>query len=203
MKLRELKEQEPLEVIEVTKHTVPMLEPLEVSEVTKHTVPTFLNPTTDKIGRKTETVEKKRIQMRIFTDGEISKESEETTQNIEEYYIGKDKYQYDVDTLKTKNIYFKNHSYVITYLIAKELTTTGNVRGWFDVVKEVSIYLQNSKDKKSLKRAKQAIKEIANHNNSVDYFSPLGMLFSQGNKSETIETKKISKNVYSLTTQRK
>ena len=183
MKFTELKEQEPLEVIEVTKLIM---------------FPEFPNPTTGKIDRKTETVENKRIQMRIFTDGEIAKESEETTQKIKEYYIGKRKYQYDVDILKTKNIYFKNHSYVITYLIANELMTVGNVRGWFDVVKEVSIYLQNPKDKKALKCAKQAIREIANHNNSVDHSSLFGMLFPQEKELQKFETEKISKNVYSL-----
>ena len=76
--------------------------------------------------------------------------------------------------------------------------TVGNVHGWFDVIKEVSIYLQNPKDKKSLKCAKQAIREIANHNNSVDYSSLFGMLFSQGKELQKFETEKISKNVYSL-----
>lgn len=183
MKFTELKEQEPLEVVEVTKHMV---------------IPKFPNPNTGKIDRKNRTVENKKIQMRIFTDGEIAKESEEVTQNIEEYYIGKRKYQYDVDTLKTKNIYFKNHSYVITYLIANEFMTVGNVHGYFDVIKEVSIYLQNPKDKKALKCAKQAIREIANRNNSVDCSSLFGMLFSQGKELQKFETEKISKNVYSL-----
>lgn len=184
MKFTELKENEPLEVIEITNHIV---------------FPRFPNPTTGKRDIDSDIVsEDKRIQMRIFTDGEIEKESEETSQNIDEYYIGKKKYQYDVDTLKTKKVYFKNHSYVITYLIANEFMTIGNARGWFDVVKEVSIYLKNPKDKKALKCAKQAIREIENHNNSVDYSSLFGMLFSQGKGLQKFETEKISKNVYSL-----
>ena len=183
MKFTELKEQEPLEVVEATKHMV---------------IPKVPNPTTGKIDMKPRSVENKKIQMIIFTDGEIAKESEEVTQNIDEFYIGKRKYQYDVDTLKTKNIYFKNHSYVITYLIANEFMTVGNVHGWFDVIKEVSIYLQNSKDKKALKSAKKAIREIANHNNNVDYSSLFGMLFSKGKEFQKFETEKISKNVYSL-----
>lgn len=184
MKIIELKEQESLEVIEVTKHVV------------FHKLP---NPATGEIeGNKTETVERPRIQTKIFTDGEIEKESEETTQNIEEYYIGKKKYKHGVDTLKTKKIYFKNYSYVITYLIANEFMTIGNVSGWFDIVKDVSIYLQNSKDKKALKCAKQAVKEITNCNNGVDYSTLFETLFSKGKELQRIKTKKISKNVYSL-----
>ena len=179
MEVLELKEHEPLEVIEVTKHVV---------------LPKFPGER----DKQSNIVENKKIQMRIFTDGETAKESEETTQKIKEYYIGKRKYQYDVDTLKTKNIYFKNHSYVITYLISNEFMTVGKVSGWFNVTKEVSIYLQNPKDKKALKCAKQAIREIANHNNSVDYSSLFGMLFSQGKELQKFETEKISKNVYSL-----
>ena len=177
MKFKELKEYEPLEVVEVTAHR----------EIPDHPD-----------SRETRTLESKKIQMKIFTDGEIAKESEEVIQSIEEYYIGKRKYQYNVDTLKTKNIYFKNHSYVITYLISNEFGTVGNICGWFDVIKEVSIYLQNPKDKKALKCAKQAIREIANRNNSVNYSSIFEMLFSPGKDLKKFEEVEISKYVNGL-----
>ena len=179
MKFKELKENEPLEVIEVSRH----LE-LPTFEQKRETIP--------------DIIELKQIQMRIYTDGEIEKETEETSEKIADYYIGKNKYQHGVDTLKTKNIFLRNHSYVITYLIANEWMKVGNIRGWFDVIKEVSIYLENPKDKKALKSAKQAIKQIANYNNSVDYSSLFRMLFSQRKGLETFETKEISKNVYTL-----
>lgn len=179
MKFKELKENEPLEVIEVSRHVES---------------PTF--------GSKKESTpdryEVKQIQMRIFTDGKIEKESEETSKKIEEYYIGKKKYQYAVDTLKSKNIFLRNHSYVITYLIANECMTVGNITGWFDVVKDVSIYLENPKDKKTVKTVKQAIRQIEKYNNSVNYSSLFGMLFSRGNGFAHFETEKISKNVYAL-----
>lgn len=174
MKFIELKEHEPLEVIEVTKHVV------------------FPND------KEHDTVEGTRIQTIIFTDGEIENQTEEIHQNIDEYYIGNQKYQHDVDTLKTKKIYFKNHSYVITYLIANEIMTIGNITGWFNVIKDVSIHLQNPEDKKALRCAKQAIREITNHNNSVDNSSLFGILFSQGKGLQRFEPEKISKNVYSL-----
>lgn len=174
MKLKELRENEPLKVIEVSEHV----------EMSNFNYVQNINPVT---------IEYKRIQMKIFTDGEIEKESEEISQNVEEYYLNKRKYQYDVDTLKVKNIYFKNYSYIITFLIASEVMTVGTINGWYDVVKDIKVYLKNSKDKKALKNAKQAIKEI----NNVDYSMP-EMLLSQEKKTNNFETEKISKNVYCL-----
>ena len=180
MKIRELKENEPLEVIEVYNHYA------------------FPNLYTGKTDETSHIYEYRKIQMKIFTDGEIVKETDEITQNIDEYYIGKKKYQYDVDTLKTKNIYFKNYSYVIVYLIANEGRIVGHIGGWFDIVKDVSIYLENSRDKKALKCAKEVIREIENRNMGVDYSSIWGMLFSQREELQKFEQEEISKNVYSL-----
>lgn len=181
MKIKELKENEPLEVIEVTNH-------MEVPPVPGRA-----------IGRsyKKEILEEKKIQMRIFTDGEIEKQTKETSQNINEFYIGKSKYQYDVDTLKTKNIYFKNHSYVIVYIITNEFRVGGKIMGWFDVIDKVSVYLKNPKDKKALKSAKQVIREISYRNASVNYSSIPSMLVCKDRESD-FETKKITKDVYSF-----
>ncbi len=179
MKIRELKENEPLKVIEVTKHL---------------TVPT----SPGKIDEETKVIEDERIKTIIFTDGEIEKQTEEASQSIDEYYIGKFKYQMTVDTLKIKNIYFKNHSYVITYLLAKEFMVKGRVRGWFDVIKDVSVHIENKKDIKALREAKKVIKEINNLNSHTDYSSLFGMILSQPTKSERFETKEISKNIYTL-----
>ncbi len=143
-------------------------------------------------------IEDKRIKTIIITDGEIEKQTEETTQDINEFYIGKSKYQMTVDTLKIKNIYFKNHSYVITYLLAKEFMVKGNVGGWFDVIKDVSVHIENKKDIKALREAKKVIKEINNLNSHTDYSSLFGMILSQPTKSERFETKEISKNIYTL-----
>ena len=174
MKIRELKENEPLKVIEVTKHL---------------TVPTSPGKGND----EAKVIEDERIKTIIITDGEIEKQTEETSQSIDEFYIGKSKYQMTVDTLKTKNIYFKNHSYVITYLLAKEFMVKGHVRGWFDVIKDVSIYLENGKDKKALREAKRFIKQINECNDYTNYLSSWGLQLPQ---DEGLE--KISKNAYTL-----
>ena len=174
MKIRELKENEPLKVIEVTKHL---------------TVPT----SPGKENEKSKGFEDKRIKTIIITDGEIEKQTEETTQDINEFYIGKFKYQMTVDTLKTKNIYFKNHSYVITYLLAKEFMVKGSVGGWFDIIKDVSIHIENKKDIKALREAKKVIKEINECNDYTNYLSSWGLQLPQ---DEGLE--KISKNAYTL-----
>ncbi len=168
MKIQELKEDNPLTLMEVTDHV--------------------LSPDD----------EWKRIYMVVLTDGEIAKESEEKIENIDEYYFGKQKYKCCVDTLKTKNVYFKNHNYVITYLIAQEWTTVGNIHGWFDIIKDISIYMKNPKDRKTLKTVKQVIKQNEARIRSVDYSSILSMLCGNRKGFETFEPEKISENVYSL-----
>lgn len=90
MKIRELKENEPLKVIEVTKHLT-----------------AWPDPSTGKVDKDAKPIEDERIKTIIITDGEIEKQTEETSQSIDEFYIGKSKYQMTVDTLETKNIYFK------------------------------------------------------------------------------------------------
>lgn len=176
MKIRELKENEPLKVTRVTYH-----------------FPAWPDPSTGKVDRDAKPIEDERIKTIIFTDGEIEKQTEETFQSIDEFYIGKSKYHMTVDTLETKNIYFKNHSYVITYLLAKEFMIKGHVRGWFDVIKDVSIHLENKNDKKSLREAKRFIKQINECNDYTNYLSSWGLQLP-----EYEELEKISKNAYTL-----
>ena len=166
MKIRELKENEPLKVIEVTKN-----------------FPAWQNPSNGKIDKEAKGFEDKRIKTIIITDGEIEKQTEETTQDINEFYIGKSKYHMTVDTLKTKNIYFKNYSYFITYLLAKEFRANkGNGGGWYDIIKDVSIHIENKKDIKALREAKRIIKEINSYTDN----------------SPWLDINEISKNIYTL-----
>lgn len=176
MRIRELKENEPLKVTRVTYH-----------------FPAWPDPSTGKVDKDAKPIEDERIKTIIFTDGEIEKQNEEVSQDIEEYYIGKSKYHMTVDTLETKNIYFKNHSYVITYLLAKEFRAIHNGGGWFDVIKDVSIHLENKNDKKALREAKRFIKQINECNDYTNYLSSWGLQLP-----EYEELEKISKNVYTL-----
>lgn len=176
MKIRELKENEPLKIIEVKKN-----------------FPAWQDPSNGKIDKEAKGFEDTRIKTIIITDGEIEKQTEETTQDINEFYIGKSKYHMTVDTLKTKNIYFKNHSYVVTYLLAKEFRAIHNGGGWLDVIKDVSIHLENKNDKKALREAKRFIKQINECNDYTNYLSIWGLQLPE---DEGLE--KISKNAYTL-----
>lgn len=182
MRIRELKENEPLKVTRVTYH-----------------FPAWPDPSTGKLDKDAKPIEDERIKTIIFTDGEIEKQTEEASQSIDEFYIGKSKYHMTVDTLETKNIYFKNHSYVVTYLLAKEFRAVNNGGGWFDVIKDVSIYLENVKNKKALREAKKVIKEIYNYNsynNPTNYSSIWELLFKQYEEPEGLE--EVSSNAYTL-----
>lgn len=176
MKIRELKENEPLKVTRVTYH-----------------FPAWPDPSTGKVDKDAKPIEDERIKTIIFTDGEIEKQTEETSQSIDEYYIGKSKYHMTVDTLETKNIYFKNHSYVVTYLLAKEFRAIHNGGGWFDVIKDVSVHLENKNDKKALREAKRFIKQINECNDYTNYLSIWGLQLPEDERLE-----KISKNAYTL-----
>lgn len=131
MKIRELKENESLEVIEVT--------------MRPNNTDIF-----DSVLSDSDTGEYSRIKMRILTDGEIERQTEEISQDINEFYIGENKYQFDVNTLKTKKLYFKNYSYIITYLVSTEYRLFGTIPRKFDIVNDISIYLKNEKDKNAL-----------------------------------------------------
>lgn len=180
MKIPELKENQPLNVIEATYHLQ-----VPISQLCSN-------------ASEPRIVEEERIQMKIFTDGIIDKVSEEKVEKINNYYIGKQQYQYALDTLKTKDIYFKNHSYVVIFLIAKTWYHNGHLHSWLDVVKDVSIYLENPRDRKALKDAKLAIKDIQENNRSGNYTTVLSSLLSPRRGLIYFEPKEISKNIYTL-----
>ena len=186
MKIRELKENESLEVIEVT--------------MKPNNTDIF-----DSVLSDSDTGEYSRIKMRILTDGEIERQTEEISQDINEFYIGENKYQFDVNTLKTKKLYFKNYSYIITYLVSTEYRLFGTIPRKFDIVNDISIYLKNEKDKNALICAKQMIKDFVISNFFfvffflyVLYFHLFEKAISQTDGTARLDINKISKNIYTL-----
>ena len=179
MKIRELKENESLEVIEVT--------------MKPNNTDIF-----DSVLSDSDTGEYSRIKMRILTDGEIERQTEEISQDINEFYIGENKYQFDVNTLKTKKLYFKNYIYIITYLVSTEYRLFGTIPRKFDIVNDISIYLKNEKDKNALICAKQMIKDFVISNNNLDNFHLFAMALSQTDGTARLDINKISKNIYTL-----
>lgn len=180
MKIQELKENSPIQVVEVFQH--------------EQVPPAFtkdpLNPVI---------LEHKVIQTIVVTDGKIASESDETLEKINEFYINDEKYQYKVDTLKSKTLFLKNYSYVIKYLIAREWIKVGRVVGYFDVIKDISLYLENLEDKKALKNAKNIMSKIEC---SKEITTVSDWALSQAMPQKGI-AEKLSNNVYSLKKVRK
>ena len=178
LNIKELKESESLKIIEVSNHIV-----------SSYPMSYFEEP-------EKEIIDDNVIQQKVFTDGEIEQVGDITSEPINDYFIGEERYRHSVDTLKTKDIYIKNYSYVIMYTIAKELLNNGRVKGWFKVVKDTTIYVRDLKDKKALKSAKKAVVAIDRKNRSVDYSSIHSMMYTKGMPLKGYDTTKISRNVY-------
>lgn len=141
-------------------------------------------------------VEHKRIYMKLYTDGEIYKESEETSERIDKYYIKDQKYDYVIDTLKSKDIYLRKHSFVIVLLIAKEFQKEGKYGGYYDVVKDVNVYLDNVNNKASLKNAKKALRKINYKNRPAiiqNIIADKNIEFEKQNNENIYKLKKVSK----------
>lgn len=182
MQISELKENEPLKVTEVYyRSTMPesLLRSLQIEPY--------------------ETVNK-RVYEVIFTDGDIDKESPQKSENIDEYSINGKKYPYSVSFLKSKDIYFKNYTYVIKVTIAKKMDTIDGISGWFDIVLDTSINLHDRNDAKALKEAKRALEVVMKKNTRNHFSSALDLLFScfKKEKSSELTEEKIATNIYAL-----
>lgn len=137
-------------------------------------------------------VERPKIKTIVYTDGEIFKESEVETSNIEGYYFGTKKYDGKVEVLKRKQIFIKNHTFVVVYITAKESKIVGNVGGLFDVIKEVKIYLKDTNDKKALQSARAVIENNKSFSRNIDYSSPLTMELSRVTNSRKMLCRQIN-----------
>lgn len=178
MKIQTLKENEPLKIIDATNHNYGLIPPY-ISE------------------EEAERYETKEIKTLVFTDGEVVGETKEPDEKIESYYIGRRKYE-NVDTLKRRNLHIRNHSYVITYLLANEFFKLPHGGGWFFVTKDINVYLENPKDKDALKAAKQALAAISKSNRSVDTSDIFSMLSGGKINPKKYETERVTDDVYTL-----
>lgn len=172
--IRELKDNEPLEVITIS-HQLKMSTPLK---------------NTDK------KLENKLIYTKVLTDGIVVKKDKKPKEKITEYYFDdNEKFNGNADFLRKKDLYFKNHSYVITYLIAKQ-TSRDSSSGDVEIVKNISIYLKNRMDIKTLKKVKRIVKEINRYNiNHSPSLIPYGL--------EEYDNEKCDGNVYVLKPRKK
>lgn len=182
MQINELKENEPLKVTEAYyRSTMPesllhslQIEPYEIVN--------------------------KRVYEVIFTDGDIDRENPQKLENVDEYRINGKKYPYNINFLRSKDIYFRNYTYVIKITIAKKMDTINGISGWFDIVLETSINLHDCNDTKALKEAKRALEIVMKKNTRNHFSSALDLLFSHSKKEEysKLREEKIANNIYAL-----
>ena len=105
-------------------------------------------------------IELEKVRQIVFSDGYIDIESEEETINIDKFFICNRAYEFDVDTLKTRKVSFKEYSYIITFYIAEMKVHNRNLCGIADQIFGPQIYLANRKDLAALRKARNKVKEI-------------------------------------------
>lgn len=137
-----------------------------------------------------------KVLTKIYTDGQIVKVDEPLEENIKEHYIGKEKYTHSVDKKKTRKVHLKNHTYAVVYTLAEEFVTIGNIHGFFKVVKDVTIYVNNNRDLTALRKANKTIQMIADNNRSIDYSSVFSMVFTIEQAPKKMEYEHQQENIY-------
>lgn len=109
-------------------------------------------------------IELEKVRQIVFSDGTIDSEDDEIIEKIDKFpvdsFCGKQLYLYGVDTLKSRNIYFTNYSYIITFYIAEMNVHNRQLHGIADQIFGTQIYLKNKKDLVALRKARKIIKDI-------------------------------------------
>lgn len=179
MKIKELKENEQLKMDNVSLHV---------------DIPGVIG----RDERELSIAELERIKMILFTDAKIVCEGEVATESINQYVINGKKYDHDVDTLKTTQLYLDDYSYAITYLISSEWTRFGNIDGWFEVIRDITIYLKDINDRKALPEAKKIIKMIEKYSKRVNFSSFRKYLSTSIVEANDHGFEGVKKNIYIL-----
>ena len=117
---------------------------------------------------ETDYINLKQIRTVVFSDGDVKSKSEVKTHETNEYFFKNKKYTLPINKVNTQEVYYENYSYIITYLIALEFKTFGKLKGWFDTVKDISVYLKDINDKKALENVKKLIREINYQSIDID-----------------------------------
>lgn len=134
------------------------------------------------------------VSNRIFTDGIFVNELEEEIKIDEYEYCEK---KYSANTLIKRKIYLKDYSYIVVFTSTLDFLTLGNIKGWFNRIRNVEVYVKNKKDKEALRKARNTINMVYNNNSNVDYSSIFSMLFSRSTNDNKLEYER-KKDIYTL-----
>ena len=143
------------------------------------------------------------VRTRVFTDGELVSESPVTEYPIIMHCFSNGERLFrPVDTKKTKTLQFKDYSYIITYVLAREPFKVNDTREMLTNVKDITVYLRNPKDRKAKRMVKEVIKEIYRQNKrmaKVDRFVTLFQhTFAFNTYNNPYEFDKKTKDVYKV-----
>ena len=135
-----------------------------------------------------------RINTMIYTDGELIETTLSDPETINEYFIGKVKYEYPVDTLHKKKVVIKNARYILAVTVANRTVRVGkNGFGWLKVIENTEIFLNNKKDKEALKNAKETIIAVSSHPRTV-----LEATFGRNNNMFDLKYESVGNKIYQL-----
>ena len=179
MKFKELKENEALMMNNVSLHV---------------DVPGVIGKDEKKLSK----IELERVKMILFTDAKNVRKMKLLLESIKQYVINGKKYDHDVDTLKTTQLYLDDYSYAITYLISSEWTRFGNIGGWLEVIRDITIYLKDINDRKVLQEAKRMIKMIDKYSKKINFSSFRQYLSTSIVEGNDHDFEGVKKNIYIL-----
>ena len=146
-------------------------------------------------GRKKE---RKVIQNLVFSDGlVIEKEVLPRVKNIDESMK-----KLGVEEIESKIIKIKGASYIVMIKTQKEKKEIGNLKGNFDIIKDIDIYQENSNDKEAQRKIRQTLKYISDKGKNRDYSSLSAYIATYGIETPTEINYQKDENIYTLKKQK-
>jgi len=143
------------------------------------------------------------VRTKVFTDGKLVDESPVKEEAIATYSFSNGERLFRmVDTLKTKTLRFKDYSFIITYVLAREPFKVEDTRVMLTNVKDIKVYIKDIKNRKAQKMAKRVIKEIYRQNkrfNKEEQFLTLFQYtFAFNSQNDPIAFNKETQDVYTV-----
>lgn len=132
------------------------------------------------------------IKTRIYTDGEIKGIKQLPSSELE---LPKNLKVIELDEVELSELELEKHKFVIRILTALEFQKRGTVCGWFDVIKDVDIYLRDKKDKDSIRKVKKTLELVCSN---YEYTSIFDLLFSKKQAQMSVLYNQEKEGIYQL-----
>lgn len=132
------------------------------------------------------------IKTKIFTDGKIKGIETLTNSKLE---LPKNMKTIELDKVEVNELELTDHKFIIKILTALEFQKRGKVFGWFDVIKDVEVYLRDRKDKDSIKKIKKTLELVCSNQ---EYTSIFEFLFSKNQTQTSVIYNQEKEGIYQL-----